>query len=85
MKTKNIFSILFIGLVRFYQYAISPLFPGTCRYTPSCSQFMVDALKIHGPLKGLVMGLKRFGSCHPWGGSGYNPVPPKKEGHDKKQ
>ena len=76
---------MLIGLVRFYQYTISPLFPGTCRYTPTCSQYMVEALKIHGPWKGLVMGIKRFGSCHPWGGSGYDPVPPHKHDHDKKQ
>ncbi len=45
---------------------------------------MVEALKIHGPLKGLILGLKRFKSCHPWGRSGYDPVPPKEHRHDKK-
>lgn len=62
-------------LVRFYQYAISPLFPGSCRYTPTCSHYTVDAIKKHGPFKGGWLAIKRIGSCHPWGGSGYDPVP----------
>jgi len=66
----------FILLIRFYQGAISPLFPASCRYTPTCSQYAVDAIKIHGILKGLWLGIKRFSRCHPWGGSGYDPVPP---------
>jgi len=81
---KKIIVKLFVGLVRFYQLAISPLFPGTCRFSPTCSNYMVEALKIHGPLKGLILGLKRFKSCHPWGRSGYDPVPPKEHRHDKK-
>jgi putative membrane protein insertion efficiency factor len=65
----------FIFLIRFYQGGISPFFPATCRYTPSCSEYGVQALKKHGPWKGGWLTLKRFGSCHPWGGSGYDPVP----------
>lgn len=49
--------------------------PAACRYQPTCSQYMVDALKKHGPLKGLWLGSKRILRCHPWGGSGYDPVP----------
>ena len=76
---KKFISQILILLVKFYQSAISPLFPSTCRYTPTCSTYMIQALKIHGPLKGLKLGLKRFASCHPWGGSGFDPVPPKNE------
>ncbi len=64
-------------LIRFYQYGISPWLPKNCRYEPTCSHYMVEALKIHGPFKGLYLGIKRILSCHPWGGHGYDPVPPK--------
>jgi len=67
----------FILLVRFYQYAISPWMGSNCRYQPTCSAYMIDALKEHGLLKGLWLGLKRIGRCHPWGGHGYDPVPKK--------
>ncbi|MCB0778071.1 MAG: membrane protein insertion efficiency factor YidD [Flavobacteriales bacterium] len=62
-------------MVRLYQYTISPLLPGGCRYTPTCSQYGVDALRRHGALRGGWLTLKRFLSCHPWGGHGYDPVP----------
>ncbi len=62
-------------LVRFYQLAISPWLPDSCRYTPTCSQYTLEALKKHGPFKGGWLALKRIGSCHPWGGSGHDPVP----------
>ena len=63
--------------VRFYQIAISPLFPSSCRHQPTSSQYMVEALQEWGPGKGLVLGLKRIARCHPWGTSGYDPVPAK--------
>ncbi len=66
---------LFLMLIRFYQYAISPLFGSSCRYTPSCSQYGVEAIKKHGAWKGGWLTIKRIGRCHPWGGSGYDPVP----------
>ncbi|MCB9170601.1 MAG: membrane protein insertion efficiency factor YidD [Flavobacteriales bacterium] len=66
---------LMIGLVRLYQYTISPLLPGACRYTPSCSEYGVEALRKHGPWRGGWLTLKRFLSCHPWGGHGHDPVP----------
>ncbi len=66
---------LFIGLIRFYQGAISPYLPPSCRYSPTCSQYGLEAIKKHGPFKGGWLTLKRFTSCHPWGGSGYDPVP----------
>jgi len=72
---KKILGIMMIGLVRVYQRAISPLFPSTCRYTPTCSSYSIEALKKHGPFKGGWLSLKRFLSCNPWGGHGYDPVP----------
>ncbi|MBS4071922.1 membrane protein insertion efficiency factor YidD [Algoriphagus aquatilis] len=58
-----------------YQYLISPLFPASCRYTPTCSQYMKEAILKHGPIKGGILGFKRIGRCHPWGGHGHDPVP----------
>ena len=66
---------LLIGLVRVYQYGISPLLPGSCRYTPSCSHYAVEALHKHGAWRGGRLALKRVLSCHPWGGHGHDPVP----------
>ncbi|MFM8241248.1 MAG: membrane protein insertion efficiency factor YidD [Crocinitomicaceae bacterium] len=66
-----------IVLVRLYQLIISPLFPPSCRYTPTCSQYMIEALKIWGPFKGLWLGIKRIASCRPGGGHGHDPVPEK--------
>lgn len=63
--------------VKLYQWLISPLLPRTCRYYPTCSAYAIEALRVHGPLKGLILGTKRILSCHPWGGEGYDPVPPK--------
>jgi hypothetical protein len=68
-------SYLFIGLIKIYQYSISPLLGPSCRYTPSCSQYGIDALKKYGPVKGTYLTIKRFASCHPWGGHGHDPVP----------
>lgn len=70
--------LLILG-VRFYQSAISPLTPPSCRYTPTCSQYAVEALRVHGALRGSWLALKRICRCHPWGGSGYDPVPGKSE------
>jgi len=72
-------SKIIIWLVKGYQKFLSPLFPGCCRYKPTCSAYMIEAVKTHGALKGLYLGIKRLLRCHPWGGSGYDPVPPKKE------
>ncbi|MFK7049257.1 MULTISPECIES: membrane protein insertion efficiency factor YidD [Flavobacterium] len=75
MNFKKTLTFPLIFLVRIYQYIISPLMPATCRYQPTCSHYMVEALTKHGALKGLWLGIKRIGRCHPWGGSGYDPVP----------
>lgn len=64
-----------IALVRGYQRYISPLFPPTCRYRPTCSQYMIQAIEKHGALKGMVMGLARIGRCHPLVPGGKDPVP----------
>lgn len=63
-----------ILLVRFYQYVISPWLGPNCRYRPTCSAYTIEALKIHGFWRGGAMAVRRIGSCHPWGGSGYDPV-----------
>jgi putative membrane protein insertion efficiency factor len=65
-------------LVKFYQLAISPYTPSSCRYEPSCSQYTLEALKKRGLFVGSWLSLKRIFSCNPWGGSGYDPVPEKK-------
>lgn len=72
---KRILAFPFIVLVRFYQLCISPLTPAACRYTPTCSQYALEALRKYGPIKGGWLALKRILRCHPWGGSGYDPVP----------
>lgn len=72
---RKLFSGLLIGLVRFYQLALSPWLGSRCRYQPTCSQYMIDAVREWGPARGGWMGLKRIGRCHPWGGHGYDPVP----------
>ncbi len=64
------------GLIRLYQLVISPLLPPRCRYLPSCSDYAIEALARRGVLAGLFLALRRIARCHPWGGSGYDPVPP---------
>ncbi len=61
--------------IRFYQLSISPLFPPSCRFTPTCSQYAIEAIRLHGPVRGLLLATRRLLRCHPWGGSGYDPVP----------
>ncbi len=75
---KNILTYPFVLLIKGYQNFISPLLPSSCRYTPTCSHYAVEALQTHGLLKGGWLAAKRIASCNPWGGSGYDPVPPKK-------
>ena len=66
---------IFMALVWFYQKAISPWLPSSCRYTPTCSSYCMQALKKHGPFKGGFYCIRRVLSCNPWGGHGYDPVP----------
>lgn len=71
----SLISQILITPIRFYQRCISPLTPPACRFTPTCSQYMLEAIMKHGALKGLYLGTRRILRCHPWGGSGYDPVP----------
>ena len=71
----NIPARLMLLLIRFYQYAISPMLPPRCRYTPTCSQYAVEAVSKHGAFKGGWLALKRIARCQPFGGSGHDPVP----------
>ena len=72
---KKILIAPFVFIIRAYQLLISPLTPPTCRYQPTCSAYSLEALKKHGVFKGGWLALKRIFSCHPWGGSGHDPVP----------
>ena len=65
----------FIIVIKIYQILISPLFPSSCRYLPTCSQYSLEALRKYGLFKGGWLGIKRISKCHPWGGSGHDPVP----------
>ena len=66
---------LLILPIRFYQHYISPLKPPSCRFTPTCSQYAIEAIRKHGPFKGLYLAVWRILRWNPWGGSGYDPVP----------
>jgi len=72
---RQLFVWLLLLTIYFYKVAISPLTPPSCRYTPSCSTYAVEAIRKHGPLRGLYLAVRRILRCHPWGGSGYDPVP----------
>ncbi|MEY4892309.1 MAG: rane protein insertion efficiency factor YidD [Bacteroidota bacterium] len=80
MKEFRIFLFYLIGwplilLIRIYQWVISPIIGPKCRYQPTCSHYAVEALKKHGPFKGFWLAIRRIARCHPWGGSGWDPVP----------
>jgi putative membrane protein insertion efficiency factor len=64
------------GLIRLYQLLVSPALPPSCRYYPSCSHYAAEAIGRHGPVRGSALAMRRLLRCHPWGGSGYDPVPP---------
>jgi len=72
---KKLFAHIFLLPVYFYRAVISPLLPPSCRYVPTCSQYAIEAVKKHGVFRGGWLMLKRLSRCHPWGGSGYDPVP----------
>lgn len=76
---KKVISFPFIFLIKLYQWFISPLTPATCRYTPTCSHYAIEALQEWGIFKGSWLAIKRISSCHPWGGSGHDPVPKKED------
>ena len=66
----------FVLPIRFYQLVLSPLLPKTCRFLPTCSSYAIEAVLVHGILRGSLLAAKRLARCHPWGGSGHDPVPP---------
>jgi putative membrane protein insertion efficiency factor len=68
---------LLIGLLRAYRFAISPLYGQVCRYHPSCSAYALEAVTVHGSVKGTWLAVRRVGRCHPWAAGGYDPVPEK--------
>ncbi|HSR37650.1 MAG TPA: membrane protein insertion efficiency factor YidD [Phnomibacter sp.] len=72
---KQVLAFPFILIIRFYQLVISPWLGPKCRYTPTCSQYALEAFRKYGPFKGFWLSIKRISSCHPWGGHGYDPVP----------
>ncbi len=72
---RKVFSFFLLVPIYFYRVCISPLTPPSCRFTPTCSAYAVEAIKKHGPIKGLYLAVRRILRCHPWGGSGYDPVP----------
>ncbi|EFK55746.1 membrane protein insertion efficiency factor YidD [Sphingobacterium spiritivorum] len=72
---KGALRFFFILLIRFYQLFISPLLGANCRYTPTCSQYGMEAIKKYGPFKGGWLAIKRILRCNPWGGHGHDPVP----------
>ncbi len=74
-KFLNLLALPFLGLIWFYQKAISPWLPATCRYTPSCSAYAKEALLKYGILKGSYLAAYRIVRCNPWGGHGHDPVP----------
>ena len=73
--------MILIAPIRFYRRFVSPMLPPSCRFSPTCSQYAIEAIKKHGPAKGLVLAIRRLLRCHPitWlgGSSGYDPVPPR--------
>jgi putative membrane protein insertion efficiency factor len=80
-KLRQIAGVVLIAPIRFYRYAISPLLPPSCRFVPTCSQYAIEAIQVHGPFKGLYLTLQRLLRCHPikrlGGSQGYDPVPPR--------
>ena len=74
-KLKYLLSLPFIALIKLYQLVLSPLLGPKCRFTPTCSQYGLEAFKKYGAVKGFWLTIKRIGRCHPWGGHGWDPLP----------
>lgn len=72
---KRVLTVLLVSLIRVYKTAISPLFPPSCRFYPTCSTYTMEAIEKHGPFRGGWLGVKRIARCHPWNEGGYDPVP----------
>ncbi len=74
-QVRAVLVAVLVAPILFYRRYVSPLTPPACRFTPTCSQYALEALRKHGPFKGLYLAVRRILRCHPWGGSGYDPVP----------
>ncbi len=71
----NVFQKIFIFIIRLYQFVLSPFLMNSCRFTPTCSHYGLEAIQKHGAFRGAYLTMQRILKCHPWGGSGYDPVP----------
>ncbi len=78
-KLNFVFSTILILPIRFYQKFLSPLFPPTCRFYPTCSSYSIECIQVHGPIKGLFLSVKRILKCNPLFKGGYDPVPERRE------
>lgn len=76
MTAPSLLARVFIALIRFYQRFISPMFGPTCRFSPSCSAYALEAIREHGAARGVWLAVRRLGRCHPFNPGGYDPVPP---------
>lgn len=76
LRPDRLAGLLLIGLVQAYRYLVSPVLGPSCRYLPTCSDYAREALALHGPWRGTLLAVRRVARCHPWGGWGYDPVPP---------
>ncbi len=71
----NLFKLLIINLIKIYQRLVSPFFPSSCKFSPSCSKYGIEAINKHGAIKGLILTVKRILKCNPWSKGGYDPIP----------
>ena len=84
-KINNTTILIITIIIDFYKKIISPFLPNACRFKPTCSEYMKEAILIHGILKGFYLGIRRILRCHPWGKSGFDPVPPKRPKNNNKR
>jgi len=85
LAIRKIVVTILIVPIKIYQYTISPFTPVSCRHVPTCSQYAIEALRVHGVFKGLYLAIGRVLRCHPWGTHGYDPVPPSKTRNRKRK
>ncbi len=71
---RHFFQTLFVALIRAYQVIVSPILPRSCRFHPTCSEYALEAVRMHGPIRGILLGIRRLMRCHPFHPGGYDPV-----------